>query len=293
MKRIVCLILAVCLTGLFAVSCSDDGDAGPIGVIFFGSDTDTYGIDLSGWARSLRENHEEESAPKSAEIELLGKKFSGEYLYSSVMYPARHMSHFYKGEYWTFAVNAETGEVDSFNVGYEKTDETHTADECRKVAQNAASRFIDLNEYTLDVSEAEDKYVFRYTKYVEGLPTRDILIIGISMYNGGFCTLSGYLTGSFEVTPDTSRAVRRLKAADKESLLSEKVQSMFTGEYQWSHDDYVACILPGGTVALYTKVTVNQQLEDEADGEKYTYPSTSAFDAFIIETPEGYVASAS
>lgn len=282
MKRAVCFILAVCLTCVFAVSCSD-GEAGPLKVIFYDSSPETYGIDMSIWDRSLLEEHQDESAPKSKEIELLGKKFAGEYHHSSVLYPARHVSHVYKGEYFTFAINAETGEIDSFNVGYQKTDTTYTADECREMAVRAAQRFIDTDEYTLDVTELDGKYYFRYKKYIEDMPSRDILNIGISMYTKSFATLGKALAGSVEVNSDTKRAVRRLKAADKESVLEEKVKSMFTGDYKWSHDDYEVCTLPGGTVAFYTKVTVSTYLEDEVDGERYSYPSTSAFDAYIFE----------
>lgn len=287
MKRIGCFILAVCMMFIFAVSCSEsDGEARPLKVIFYGSSPDTYGVDISIWDRSLLEEHEDGSAPRSAEIELLGQKFTGEYQHSSVFYPAAHVSHVYKGEYVTFAVNAETGAIDLFNVSYQKTDETYSEDECREIAARAAQHFIDTDEYTLTVSDGEDRYYFLYKKYVEDIPSRDALNIGISKYTKGFCTLGSSLTGSFEVNFDTKRAIRRLKAADKESILEEKVKSMFTGDYKWSHDEYAACTLPGGVVALYTKVTVSTYLEDEADGERYTYPSTSAFDAYIFETLE-------
>lgn len=290
MKRVACFILAVCLMCAAAVSCSD-GEAGPLGVIFYGSEGDTFGVDLSVWKRSLLENHEEEGAPKTAVIEILGKEFTGEYQYSSVFYPSLHMSHIYTGEYCTFSVNAETGGLDSFNVAYEKTDKTFTEEQCRSTAEKIAAKYIDLKDYTSTVTKTDDKYFFRYTKYVEGLPTKDMLNVGISIYTGGFCTLGNSLAGSFEVSPDTERAIRRLKAADKEGILRDKVASLFDGEYEWSHDDYVACCLPGGTVALYTKVTVSTMLEDEADGEKYTYPSVSDFDAYIFEIPDGYVPS--
>lgn len=290
MKRVVCFILALC-TLCALVSCStstsdSDGEAGPLKVIFYGSAPDTYGIDISIWNRSLLESHEDSSAPKNMEIELLGKKFTGEYQSSRVFYPATHLSHIYAGEAYTFSVNSETGEVDSFSTGYKETDKTYTADECREVARNAAERFIDMEGYTLTESEGDDRYYFLYRKYVEDMPSKDAINIGISKYTKGFCTLGRSLAGSFEVNDETRRSVRRLKAADKESVLEQRVQELFAGDsnYKWSHDEYVACTLPGGTVAFYTKVTVSTYMVDSADGEQYSYPSTSVFDAYIFET---------
>ena len=271
-------------------SVEDVGVASDVSVFFFGEGEESAGKDLSVWDYDLRSAHKDESAPATAEVNVLGKVFTGTYSYSAVYYPATHLSHQYATEYGSFSVNAETGALDAFTVGYEKTDETVTVEECRERATEAAKKFINIDEYTLDVTEADPdsnltSHVFRWTKYVDDVPTCDVFSIGLSIYGGGIASIGCSLVGSFEATEENVRAVRRLKNADLEGILKAKVAERFDGvEYELWWDDFSAACLPDGTVTLKTKAEIARNEVDEADGETYFYPHTSAYDTYFFES---------
>ena len=304
MKRVLCIIIAAAALLAF-VSCAKSGDEAPkdttapeteitaaepaLHVIFHGDGEDTDGKDLSVWARDLISSHKDDSAPETATVDVLGKEFTGNYAYSAVFYPATHLSHLYRSEYGTFAVNAETGALDAFNVGYEATEQTVTADECAEMAKSAAGRFINVDEYTLEVTQADEEnnrpnHVFRWTKYVDDVPTNDVFSISLSMYGGGIAAIGCSLVGSFDATEENISAVRRLKSADCEGEIKAKIAERFEGvDYDLWIDDYSAICLPDGTPALMTTAEVSRNEMDVADGETYFYPHTSAYDVFIFE----------
>ena len=302
MKHTVCLFLALCLTfALFACGKNDgdqtpteqsapvtraydpetDGEAGELEVIFFGEDVDRHG--LSVWSRSAITDHKDDSAPETASIVLMGKTFEGTYESSAVYYPATHLSHYYKTDFGGFSVNAETGAIDSFHASYAETEKTLSLEQCRSRADAVAETFVDLSQYEVDVMEDETSNYFTYTKRVEGLETNDKLGVGISIYGGGITALGASLVGSFEVTDDAASAVRRLKSADADSAIKEKVDARFEGEYTMGRDDFSVIFLPDGTLALMTQIEVSTTRSDVADGETYFYPHTSAYDAFVFE----------
>lgn len=302
MKRVFCLILAA-LTLAALISCGKDGASAPdtaadsedvgtasdLHVIFYGKGEDTDGKDLSAWDLDLVDSHVDSSAPKSAEIDVLGKKFTGEYAYSAVFYPAAHLTHCYNMEFGTFAVNAESGKLDAFNIGYEKTEELSTVEECTERATEAAKRYIDVDDYTLSVAQADPdngrtSHFFTWTKYVAGVPTNDVFSIGISVYGGGISSIGCSLVGAFEANEQNERAVRRLKDADVEGPIKAKIAERFDGvDYDlWIGEPTAAC-LPDGTVTMTAKVEVSRNEIDEADGETYFYPHTSAYDAYVFE----------
>ena len=303
MKRALCIFLALfAAAALFACSQKQDtdnsglvthaydpavdGEAEELIAIFYGEGEDSAGHDLSIWSRALTEFHKDDSAPQTASIELMGKTFEGNYSYSAVYYPAAHLSHYYKGDFGGFSVNAETGAIDSFNASYEETEKTLSAEACRARADAVAAQFIDLGEYIAETTESENRYFFTYTKYVEGLPTNDKLGVGISVFGGGITTLGTSLVGSFEVNEETERVVRRLKNADLGSAVKAKIDGRFSGEFEMSMDDFSVICMPDGVIAMMTTVEVRQMVKDVADGESYYYPATSAFDTFIFERVE-------
>lgn len=304
MKRTLCIILillfALCLFSCekkepsdppaSSVTTEDPGEATALTVIFYGSGEDTAGKDLSAWDPGLVSSHKDENAPETFEIDVLGKKFDGEYVYSAVFYPATHLTHCYKGKYASFTVNAETGKLDSFIASYQKTEETVSAEECEERAREAAKVFINIEDYKLEVIEADPEnnrteHTFTWTKYVDDMPTNDKFSISLSIYGGGIASIGCSLVGSFELTDENVRAVRRLSKADANAALSEKIEERYSGiEHDVFVGEYSAITLPDGTVALTTRAEITRNETDEADGETYFYPHTSAYDAFIFES---------
>ena len=292
MKRALCLIIAA--IALFAsASCKKSVPVerfGGLCVVLRSEGEDTAGKDLSIWNRDNSSSHTDESAPKTAKVNVLGKEFSGEYVYSSVFYPATHLSHVYKTEFGSFAVNANTGALDAFNASYEKTDETLTVDDVEAMAKEAAGHFINVDEYRLEVTEADPdndrtSHVFRWTKYVGDVPTKDVFSIGFSVYGGGIASIGCSLVGTFDASEENVAAIGRLLEKDTESAVREKAAKRFAGEnYElWIDDEVSAVCLPDGTPALMTFIEVSRNERDVANGETYYFPHTSAYDVFIFE----------
>ena len=301
MKRALCLIIAAIML-LCAAACGEGGtpeDTAPVTeeagvavdlhVIFHGEGEDADGRDLSAWDSELLTAHKDESVAKEATVNVLGKDFTGQYSYSAAFYPATHVSHVYTYEYGSFAVNADTGALDSFNAGYEKTEETMSADECSLKALEAAKHFINVDEYRLEVTEGDAEtmrpnHVFRWVKYVDETPSADVFSIGISMYGGGIGSIGCSRIGLFDASEANVRAVRRLLNADFEAALKAKIAERFEGvKFDLWIGDVEAICLPDGTPALMVRVEVSRNEVDVADGETYYYPHTSAYDAFVFE----------
>ena len=317
MKRLLCLALAAIMLAAL-ISCTDSENAGKpdtasgtvgagvadatdeaytgdvgaataLRVMFYGEGEDTEGRELSVWSRDLISAHKDANAPKSASVNILGKEFTGEYQYSAVYYPATHLSHCYSTGYGSFSVNAENGALDAFNASYEVTEELASVDDCRERATEAAKQFINIDDYTLEVIEADPEHnrtshIFRWTKHLLDMPTGDMFSIGLSIYGGGISSIGCSLVGSFEATPDNVRAARRLMSADVETAVREKVAERFGGvEYDLWIGDLSVVSLPDGTVAIKTTVEVTRNESDVSNGETYYYPHTSAYDTYIFE----------
>ena len=290
MKKIACILLALALS-LSLAACgkggSDgsggtlsetaaydpetDGDIGALAVVFWGDGEDTAGLDLSLWTRDMVTDHTEKGAPETASITLMGRTFEGRYAYSATFYPATHISHYYKGDFGGFAVNSETGAIDSFNAAYAETEKKIGAEQCRKRADAVAETFSELSDYTVSETERETDIYYLYTKNVEGLPSSDTFGVGISFYGGGITVLGSSLAGSVASTEENFSAARRLRSAiaDAEDAIKAKIAGRYTGEYDMMIDDFSLACLPGGKLALKTTVEVTVQVADDYDDETY------------------------
>ena len=201
-------------------------------------------------------------------VPIEGMQVTGTYSNTKTQYRNSFRSH----EYWNeigqrFRVNALTGEVHSyFDVGYyREADAAKTMPPdprvyTQELATTIAKKYVDVGDYKLelmnpDATEESTGFIYRFTKYLAGLPTNDYVWIALTRKG----TLISLEYGDLGMFDDIRSSSISLNAIDKsiQETVAERYSNSELGTYL-SHEvrDQKICRTPNNKLAVVSEVIV-------------------------------------
>ncbi len=198
MKKAIALILSI----LIITFCSCGKEKRPNYVayeasLYDGLDGGHHSVDVPLWMAEKYSTSENNLAPETAEIEFNGKTYTGNYLYSTSQAPATYVSHKYRSDEASFAINASTNELTEIMfVGNSSYTSSLSAEECRQIAETLAKSYIDISEYRAEENIGDFLYSVTYFREIDGYKTSDQLAISVN-YGGEIFSFSRTNLGSF------------------------------------------------------------------------------------------------
>ena len=143
-----------------------------------GTEDHESGNVYSRWSIENTWEHQDASAPKEATVDFNGKRCTGQYDYTTVDIPATYPAHRYRGDGFSFAINAETGKL----VWFEElgtTDAVCDPQTCRDIADAFARQYISIDEYTVTVTQKQSACKYEYCRQVNGIRTSDRMVVWV------------------------------------------------------------------------------------------------------------------
>jgi len=154
------------------------------------------------WAPENLNYHQDSSAPKECTVEFNGIRYTGTYEATAVFMPNTFIQHKYIGDDAWFDINATTGELCNFMSLHKKAGKaTINEADCRKIADDIADDYIDLNEYKVSskvsVIDENMSCFFEYYREINGYKTSDYMTVSVDG-NGKIMGICIYMLGAFD-----------------------------------------------------------------------------------------------
>lgn len=231
---------------------SDDGDTG------------VHSSDYSLWSDESMARYQREGAAETYTITFDGTEYTGTYSYTALRNYTSYEYDTYLTDSGSFSIRTDNGVLVEF-VGSCDESSYDTApyssiEDCQTQAENLASQYFDMSEYTLETSAGDIYNSFRYTIYSDGVPTRDTVNICVSIYTGEVIIYSagdlGAFTFSTASTSSLTDSVSALTSENAASALEAKLDAIY-GEYEsYEVTNQVLAKLANGSVGLVSTVNV-------------------------------------
>lgn len=197
-------ILACCVTLLciLLVSCSQIHTGEVMEEHYYNlpcADSDFYLKSLDEyelWTSEKVNIHENKGAQSKMTVQFNGKTYSGEYWYSSTEFYNTYESDFYEFDEGWFSVKSGTNELDS--IAFSGVSKGNCSkEECLKIAKSIANKYIDINEYELNIDTDETINYYTFVRKINGLETCDRLSVGVAT-NGEIVTFNAWMCSEFK-----------------------------------------------------------------------------------------------
>ena len=213
------------------------------------SDGGMHASEFPLWDSSLRNYHQDNSAPNTATVTFNGKSYTGEYSRSAVCAPATYKSHVYKGSGFKFEINASTGELTDI-LFYNTDTLTPKYDQaaCKQIADAIVVEYIDINDFQVEVKVHDDSYTFDYCRMVNGYRTTDELVITINC-EGNVSSFGYFTLNDFEICNSAS-----VDANKAEQVVFEKLDSIYPANAKRTGSEIQSVVLvkmEDGSIAFY------------------------------------------
>ena len=211
-KNLLIALLYVVISCVFIMACSNATatDLSNISVLEIGSAIDasdggTHASEYDLWSAANCYPHNDTAAAQKMEVTFNGNVFHGDYWYSLVESYNLHPSDYYSFSGGWFSINRNSGQLETiilmdFGTG------NKSVDECKKYAEDIASQYIDLSQYSLMSSGGDPVYGYQFTKMVDGIETSDRLSVAISS--------SGDISSFCNFTNDDFNNINKMGSAD-------------------------------------------------------------------------------
>ena len=154
--------------------------------VSFNPDEGKHAREYATWSANERRKEKEageKSAPQSFTVEFNGVNYTGEFGYASKIVPFNYITYNYSctGKF-SFEIKAKTKELTGFSF-IERPDPGETLDEtkCREIADEFASKYIDISKYKVDseINIENNNCTFSYDRVVSGLATSEGLFVTV------------------------------------------------------------------------------------------------------------------
>ena len=294
-KNLLIALLCVVIICVFITACSDSTttDFSNISVLEIGSDPDTSeaaGIHFSEyglWSDANLNPHSDSEAQQTMEVTFNGKNYSGDYWYSIVESYSLSLSDYYNFDNGWFSVNRESGKLETIvftNFG----SGDKSVEECKTYAEDIASQYIDLSQYTLVSSEGDPVHGYQFIKMIDGFETSDVLTIAISS-SGDISSFSNFTNNDSnkmsknEIPSEMSNAIEKFKSPEVAEMLEEKIYSNYENctHYQIINQKLVR--LENNEFGMVYIVDIEFEPYPLGNGE-YAFPS-ARIELLVCETP--------
>lgn len=232
------------------------------------------------WSTDYRQPYQEETASKRVTIIFEGVSYTGDYSHSRIDLPNTYRSDYYRLADGEFAVNAETGDVVFWGVPNAQIGEM-TAEDCEDIANEFVSQFADLEQYSLTIRPGNYMHNYKYTKYINGVPTADMCSVSITtagkivLFDSRM--LGAFDSGTFRMNAEVEQDFTILSSSQVETALADKVQTIYNdlssaGQYEKSTFSYEVknsqlVLLPDNSIGKLYRVDIS--VKTPFENEKY------------------------
>lgn len=294
-KNLLIALLCVVIICVFITACSDSTttDLSNISVLEIGCDPDTSetaGIHFSEYGIGSEEKlnpHSDSEAPQTMETTFNGKNYSGDYWYSIIESYSLSLSDYYNFDNGWFSVNRDSGKLETI-VFTDFGSGDKTVDECKTYAEDIASQYIDLSQYTLVSSPGDPVHGYQFIKMIDGIETSDVLSIAISS-SGDISSFSNFTNNDSnamsknEIPSEMSNAIEKFKSPEVTEMLEEKIYSNYENctHYQIINQKLVR--LENNEFGMVYIVDIEFEPYPLGNGE-YAFPS-ARIELLVCETP--------
>lgn len=263
-NRFVILLIAIGMFSSLICGCSNLENKGENNIVdeynfvalevgsFDSSDGGQHVSEYPIWAPENLNYHQDSSAPKECTVEFNGIRYTGTYEATAVFMPNMFLQHKYIGDDAWFDINATTGELCFFMSLNKKAEKaTISEDDCRKIADDIADDYIDLNEYKVSskvsVIDENMSCFFEYYREINGYKTSDYMTVSVDG-NGKIMGICIYMLGSFG-------DVENIKSYDDEvqEAIREKLGVIYRENNLWKgydEEDKILVKLDDGSIAF-------------------------------------------
>lgn len=247
------------------------------------------------WSLENLAYHVDDNAPKTAEIDVLGVHYTGNYTFSAVLINADTfstvLSHAYNGvsengRNALFWIDSETGRLMQLLTGKELSDDVCVdEDKCRVAAERIANSFIGekADKYCVE-TRTDGTYYFTYYAYrmIDGYKSADRIIVTVDR-DGELAQLIISSLGSLDgidVLPFSPKAA--------EAIVDQKINVIAPSILGYKNHEIknaVPVLLDDGTVGIVYRVIVNAEFPayDEETGELETASSAEYLTILVKE----------
>lgn len=193
----------------------------------FNEDAGNHTYEYEPWDTKFADGYISPSAKKTVTVKFNGVKYTGKYSSSEGYAPnTPYTVHVYKGENCRFTTKADTGELLSFEFS-KNPDPGETLDEakCRQIADEFASKYIDVSGYQVEakINAKSNKCKFTYGKYIADRETYEALAITVDG-NGNIVYFHSRLLHAFDSVVAVEVDEERITAA-----IDAKLASIYEG----------------------------------------------------------------
>ena len=151
----------------------------------FNPDAGKHAYEYDLWSYEKNDIYEEKikaTVPKEFTVKFNGKKYTGTFNEVHRAIPGPFTCS-YRGENFSFEINAKTKELVAFTYQANTFDHGQTPDEakCREIADNFASKYIEINQCSVEttISTASNQYRFEYSRSISGIETKDYFYVRV------------------------------------------------------------------------------------------------------------------
>ena len=262
-----------------------------------GGDGLSTGISLHEYPAWSLENlayRYDQSAPKTAEIDLLDMHFTGSYVTSSILINAStystSLSHKYEcvsedGAAIEFWLDSKTGKLTQFGrIKTLSADGSVDEEKCRAAAEKIASEILGdkQNEYVVE-TRSDGTYYYSYCAYrmIDGCKSADRIIISVDREEKPAALIMSSL-GSFDGISSLP-----FGKEEAETVIAEKIASVspeIYGYKSYEIKDATPVVLEDGSVGCVYSVDVKTEYDeyDEEAGETFTIIGGDAINILVV-----------
>lgn len=214
-------------------------------------------------------------AKDSFTVRFEGKSVTGTYQYSQAEKGKAYSLDYYENSGISFAIRSDTGKLSSIffvNKSFYET-EPFLADlpdpenAALNIAQKVASKYIDLQHYTLEPVSSSNYttqnggkqgqytgYSYRFVRYINGLPSTDMLFIAVSS-KGNILSFALGDIGAYHDITEKSFTISKANQSIAETL--DKIYEAASSQVvSYEIESQELCHTPDGQIAILSRVKV-------------------------------------
>ena len=264
---------------LSVVSCKAEDyeiQALEIGCAFDSADGGNHKSEYEPWSSENVGIFQYDDVPQEAIITFNELDYKGTYYRSERNELVNYQIDYYSVGDVKFGVNSETKALVSFSKDGNKG--SLTENECKNRAEDFVSKYIDVNDYDLEVKQNSESYSFYYFKNIYNVPTCECVAITVSTA-GDIIYFERQMSGVFEdlnVNSSTIEArVKELKSRQAMDVLKEKINSIYSTYSSYEIVSQYVVVLEDGSIGVKYDVAVRRSREYSTDEFIETSSATS------------------
>ena len=278
MRKLTCVLIAI-LICLITVSCSNQDRVVALEISSHrhGTDSGDHKYEYNLWSPENLNMHEDSTAPETIEVKFMDKVYKGTYQYSVVHLFNNYQTDLYWTDYGYLQLKHGTKEVVGIDIDIDIDSQEdaakYTLDYCRDVAEKFLENYIKVRDYEVEVIDNGTSYIYRYTRYIDGIRTCEGASVSVSASTGKIRSFSSAMLGSFNDKDESVilSAVEKIESASSTEL-EKKLNHIYSDLILYNIKDKIIVRLKDGSIGIVYEVSVVEK--PSYNGQSYNASNT-------------------